>query len=73
MKDEAEIKAWEDLQVAKAEAEMEKIKVGILLGYLVVTMSFENTSLRCMRSESVRTTSFIHTVTQPNSSMVSRR
>ena len=63
MKDEAEIKAWEDLQVAKAEAEMEKIKVGILLGYLVVIVRFEFISLGhpyvCF--ESVRTTSFIHT------------
>jgi hypothetical protein len=60
-KEEAEIKAWEDLQVAKAEAEMEKIKVGILLGYLVVFVRFEIISLGCMRFESVRTTSFKHT------------
>ena len=60
-KEEAEIKAWEDLQVAKAEAEMEKTKVGILLGYLVVIVRFEIISLGCMRFESVRTTSLKHT------------
>lgn len=60
IKDEAEIKAWEDLQVAKAEAEMEKIKVGILLGYLDVIVRFGIIALGCMRFESVRTPSFIH-------------